>query len=88
MINKELKITADQNGIAVNYISNVSEAILIAWNSISRVGVFKSDVFAHDLICMIFEMNDGKTLEINEDMKGDETHRRAWAVLAWCPGKN
>jgi hypothetical protein len=40
------------------------------WTEISRVCVFKRDCFTVDLICMVLELDDAESTEVNEEMPG------------------
>jgi hypothetical protein len=44
--------------------------IVIAWQDTVRVEAFKRDLYAVDLICLDFVLNDNKAVEINEEMEG------------------
>lgn len=41
----------------------------IAWENVQEVYVFKRDIFAIDLICLAFRLNNDESLELNEQMK-------------------
>lgn len=42
----------------------------VPWHAISRIMVFKRDLYVHDLICMLIEVPGDGVVEVNEDMEG------------------
>ena len=67
------RVYADATGIGVESASRtaVAEQRLTSWQDITRIAVFKRDLYTHDLICMLIETSSG-VLEIHEDMPGWE----------------
>jgi hypothetical protein len=45
----------------------------IAWDSVQRVVAFKRDLFARDLICLLFETDSEGVIELDETMGGWQT---------------
>jgi hypothetical protein len=41
-----------------------------AWCDVSSVLVFKRDLWTRDLICMVFELKDSQSIEIDEETVG------------------
>jgi len=58
--------------LTVNWltIENETGEDRIKWNDVVSVYVFKRDLFAVDCICILFELSDGTSVEINEEMQG------------------
>lgn len=52
------------------FISRGEENFEVPWRSIVRLLAFKRDLLTTDLICMAIEMEEGRALEINEEMIG------------------
>lgn len=40
------------------------------WNSIKKVTSYKADLFTEDLVCLLFEIETGSGIEVNEEMVG------------------
>ncbi len=57
-----------------------------SWSSIVEVRAFKRDLLAVDLICLLFSMADGSSVELNEEMAGFDPLVAAMpAHLNGCP---
>ncbi|MGD0785150.1 MAG: hypothetical protein ABR969_04985 [Sedimentisphaerales bacterium] len=67
----QFKIKFDRSGLSVEPMGEPYgfENKTLLWADVKRVLVYKRDLFAIDLLCMYFELNDSG-LEINEDMEG------------------
>jgi hypothetical protein len=65
---RQIRLFADQAGIHIS--SPEPGRSLILWDRITRISGFKRDVYAHDLICLLIEQEDGSVLEINEGTPG------------------
>ena len=46
------------------------KTVTFTWLEVTRVAVFKRDQFTVDCICMIFELNNKESVEVNENMEG------------------
>jgi hypothetical protein len=54
--------------------------VTFTWPEVTQVAVFKRDQFIVDCICMIFELNNKESLEVNENMEGWSTLVKAVPV--------
>ena len=50
-------------------VENIKENSRISWNEITSACAFKIDLFSVDCICIKFDLEDGRTIELNEEMK-------------------
>jgi hypothetical protein len=53
------------------------KTVTFTWSEVTQVAVFKKDKLLVDCICMVFELNNTETLEVNEEMEGWNTLVRA-----------
>ncbi|HZE24707.1 MAG TPA: hypothetical protein VE054_11970 [Blattabacteriaceae bacterium] len=51
----------------------LDKTVTFNWPEVTQVAVFKRDQFTVDCICMIFELANSETLEVNENMEGWNT---------------
>jgi hypothetical protein len=51
--------------------------ITVPWLAIRRVTAFKQDLFVVDLICLSLELNDGRTVNLNEETQGFQAFSEA-----------
>jgi hypothetical protein len=67
------RVYADAEGITVESATRtaVTEQRLKSWQDITRIAVFKRDLYTHDLICMLIETSSG-VQEFHESMRGWE----------------
>ena len=42
----------------------------VEWNDILEISAYKVDLWMTDMICLAFELSDGRVLEINEEQEG------------------
>ena len=54
-------------------IEDESGEIVVAWRDTVLVKAFKRDLYAVDLICLVFLSKDDKAVELNEEMDGWES---------------
>lgn len=54
-------------------IENERGEIVVAWQDTVLVKAFKRDLYAVDLICLVFLSKDEKAVELNEEMDGWES---------------
>jgi hypothetical protein len=66
------KIFHNANAMKVSWrgVENDTGEIVIAWQDVVRVEVFKRDLYVVDLICVSLLLRDNKSVEINEEMEG------------------
>ena len=66
------KFFHNANGMKVSWLSveNDRGEIVIAWQDVVRIEVFKRDLYVVDLICVSLLLRDNKSVEINEEMEG------------------
>jgi len=70
-IDHHFGITFDPTEVVMAPLKKASEeAVSIPWNKISRILVFKRDLFTVDCICLLIATEDGPAYELNEEMKG------------------
>ena len=65
------EIRCDESGFTVTVAGSVSSvaATSLKWNGVKTVLAYKRDLYATDLICLVFTSPDG-TIEVNEEMQG------------------
>jgi hypothetical protein len=65
-------ISTGESGIVIQSVPESAKPIRreVPWHAISRIMVFKRDLYVHDLICMLIEVPGDGVLEVNEDMEG------------------
>ena len=51
-------------------VENDTGEIVIAWQEVVRIEVFKRDLYVVDLICLSLFLSDNKSVEIDEEMEG------------------
>lgn len=56
----------DPTGPAANPIARLN------WADVSRVTAYKRDLFAYDLVCLLIELADGQSVELDEQLCGWE----------------
>ena len=57
-----------QSGVAYfREDSSEREATLVAWDKVKSVTALKSDLWSVDLICLVFQLSNGDSIEFNED---------------------
>src|ERR1043165_3008797 len=63
------------NAMKVSWVGleNDRGEIVIAWQDVVRVQVFKRDLYVVDLICLSVLLKDNRSVEINEEMEGWES---------------
>ena len=66
-------LEADLHQLRV-WAAETSDEKRIPWTDIRRAVAFKRDVYAHDLLCLIFELHPEGVIELDETMGG-------WAAL-------
>ncbi|HEY2232667.1 MAG TPA: hypothetical protein VGK01_04245 [Candidatus Angelobacter sp.] len=57
------------------------KTVAFNWPEVTQVAVFKRDQFTVDCICMIFEVANNETLEVNENMEGWDTLVKAVPII-------
>ena len=57
----------DSDAFSIQDTSTGEKSAPCYWTTVTKVTVFKRDLFTTDCICMAFEMTDGKKLETHED---------------------
>lgn len=71
---QRVEVSPDTRGITVNWSDSAGVAgqRSIAWGEISRIVVFKRDLYAHDVICMLIESRNKSVFELDETTPGWE----------------
>jgi len=66
------EILHDADHLIVSWISaqNDSGSKSFQWDDAILVTAFKRDLYAVDLICLVIELKDGETIEVDEEMNG------------------
>ena len=69
------KIFHNANAMKVSWLGleNDRGEIVIAWQDVVRLKVFKRDLYVVDLICLSVLLRDNRSVEINEEMEGFES---------------
>lgn len=65
----QLRVAAQDSGIAIED-SRLGDSIILPWKEVTRVIVYRRDVYAGDLICLAVELGNSRTVELDETMRG------------------
>ena len=57
----------DQSFVLLN---GKGESHAVTWNSVNLIRAFKRDLFSVDLICLEFQQDEGRVIEVDEHMAG------------------
>jgi hypothetical protein len=63
----EARILTDIHGIT---LVTAPESFSAGWARVTRIVAFKRDVYSHDLLCILIELEGANTIEVNESMPG------------------
>ena len=68
----EYEIFHDADHLSVSWLNEKNESgnASLQWNDVTLLIVFKRDLYVVDRICSAIELKDGKSTEVDEEMKG------------------
>lgn len=58
------------DGLDISPLKGARSSLFMPWKEVVRVVAFKRDQYLVDRICLLFELSESRTLEVNEDMVG------------------
>jgi len=68
------EIIFDALGFEVHSLKKAKpESIRISWNTVNRIVAFKRDLLTVDRICLLITTDDGRGVELDEELKGWDT---------------
>ena len=60
-------IEVEEDGFSVRFNASAER---MPWSAITSVVAFKRDTYIVDLICLAIQVDEGKIMEVNEEMSG------------------